>query len=220
MLISLYLSQKRADAHGIDKNTAADLLFALFIFGILGARAMYIWQNWHDYSYDLWAVFRLQEGGLVWYGGLFGGLLLGTLYTLWRRWPILKLCDFFAPIAALAHGIGRIGCFFNGCCYGKRTESFLGVHFPGESYAKIPTQLYEALGLFAVSAVLFLYARKKRREGSVLWLYLALYAILRFCIEFFRGDNTHYALLTLPQWMSAGLLAASLFLFFVQRKKK
>ena len=218
MLLSLYITQKRAAAYGVDQTTAADVLFAVFIFGIFGARVMYIVQNWDDYSGDLWAMFRLQEGGLVWYGGLFAAIFFGVLYALSRRWPILKLCDFFAPVAALAHGIGRIGCFFNGCCYGRRTDSWFGVHFPGDTYAKLPTQLYEALGLFMIAAFLFFYARKRRPEGSVVAMYLVLYAALRFVVEFFRGDNPHYFFLTPAQWISAGLIFASLALWAARRR--
>ena len=220
MIVSLILAERRAWRFGLEKNTVADLLFALFIFGVLGARAMFVWQHWDDYTGDRWGIFRIQEGGLVWYGGLFGAMLFGMIYALWRKWPVLKLCDFFAPIAALAHGIGRLGCFFNGCCYGKRTESFLGVHFPEDAYAKIPIQLYEALGLFIISAFLFSYSQKPRRPGNVLWVYLVLYAALRFFIEFFRGDNAHYLLFTLPQWMSLGLLAPALVLLTLQKNRQ
>lgn len=220
VVVSLFLAQKRAKRFGIDRAEAMDALFVLFISGILGARVFYVWQNFEDYTGDLWAVFRIQEGGLVWYGGLFGAIFLGTLYARLRHWPILKLCDFFSPIAALAHGIGRIGCFFNGCCYGLRTDSLLGVHFPGEPYANLPAQLFEALGLFFVSGLLFRFASKPRREGQVFLAYLGLYAILRFLIEFLRGDNTHYLRLTLPQWMSLGLLSAAALLFYLTKKKK
>ncbi len=220
MIVSLFLAQKRAAHFGIEPTAAIDALFMLFISGILGARVFYVWQNFPDYANDLWAMFRIQEGGLVWYGGFFGAIFFGTLYARLRHWPILKFCDFFSPIAALAHGIGRVGCFFNGCCYGLRTDSFLGIHFPGEPYANLPTQLYEALGLFILSGFLFYFSSKPRREGRVFLAYLGLYAILRFMIEFLRGDNAHYLRLTLPQWMSLGLFSAAALFFYLTKKNK
>src|SRR4029077_2882507 len=132
----------------------------------------------------------------VWYGGLFGAIFFGMLYARWRKWPILVLCDFFAPVAALAHGIGRIGCFFNGCCYGLRTDSIFGVRFPGEPYANLPTQLYEAAGLFFISGFLFYFSSKPRRTGRVFLVYILFYAVLRFFLEFLRGDNAHHFYLT------------------------
>ena len=146
MAVSLFVAEKRAGRFEFEKNLVADLLFVLFISGVIGARLVYVCQHWEDYATDRMGIFRIQEGGLVWYGGLFGALFFGIVYARWRKWPVLKLCDFFAPVSALAHGIGRVGCFLNGCCYGRRTASFLGVHFPDDAYARIPTQLYEALG--------------------------------------------------------------------------
>jgi len=218
MTASLIVTERRAVRFGFGKAEAADLLFVLFISGILGARIFYVWQHAQDFAVDWMAALRVQEGGLVWYGGLFGAILTGMLYARWRKWPILPLCDFFSPVAAMAHGIGRIGCFFNGCCYGLRTESIFGVHFPGEPYANLPTQLYEAAGLFVISGFLFYYSRKPRREGSIFLKYIFLYAMLRFVIEFMRGDNQHYFYLTLPQWMSIGLVAAVFSISFLWRK--
>lgn len=220
MIISLVLAEVNAGRFGLEKTTAADALFAFFIFGILGARAMYVWLHLEEYSGDPWGIFRLQEGGLVWYGGLFGASFLGLIYARARSWPILKISDLMAPILPLAHGIGRIGCFLNGCCYGQRTQGSWGVYFPGEPYAKIPSQLYEALGLFLISAVLFWTAARPRRQGVLFLKYLMLYAVLRFLIEFSRGDNNHYFFFTLPQWMSAALFGATTFLWTIQKNKK
>ena len=198
MVVALFLAEKRAKSFGLEAAQVADILFILFIAGIVGARAFYVWQHFEDYTSDLWAIVRIQEGGLVWYGGLFSAIFLGSLYARWRGWPILKLCDFFSPISALAHGIGRIGCFFNGCCYG---------------IAKLPTQLFEALGLFMISGVLFYLLPKPHKEGKIFLFYLLFYSMLRFVMEFLRGDNKHFFYLTLPQWMSLGLfLSALLFL--------
>ncbi len=220
MAVSLVLAEKRAARFSVDRTMAADALFVLFISGIMGARALYVVQNFDDYAGDWWAVLRIQEGGLVWYGGLFGGILITALYLRWRGWPILKLCDFFSPIAALAHGIGRIGCFFNGCCYGLRTNSVLGVRFPDQPYAVFPSQLFEALGLFIISAFLFRFASPSRRLGQVFWVYLLLYSMLRFVLEFLRGDNSHYFFLTLPQWMSLAFFVPVLLILISQRTQK
>ena len=220
VVVSLILAEKRARRFGFEPGMLTDALFVLFLGGILGARVMYVSQNFEDYRHDLWAVLRVQEGGLVWYGGLFGAVLCGALYARWRHWPILKLCDFFAPPAALAHGIGRIGCFFNGCCYGLRTDSAWGAYFPGRPYANLPTQLYEAACLFLLAGFLFHFSSQKRREGQVFLVYLFSYSVLRFLMEFLRGDNPHYFYLTLSQWMSTGLFLSAGFILLSRKNQK
>lgn len=218
--LSLVVSEARAPRHGIEKRQVADVLLVLFIGGVLGARLFYVIQHWADFAGDPMAAVRIQEGGLVWYGGLLCAIAGGAVYARWQRWPVMKLADFFAPVSAMAHGIGRIGCFFNGCCYGREAESFWAIALPGEEHARYPAQLYEAFGLFAISAVLFIFSRRPRREGSVLWLYLCLYGLLRFSVEFLRGDNDHYFSLTIPQWMSLALVGAALFFSRMPREKK
>ena len=91
-------------------------------------------------------------------------------------------------VITMAHGFGRLGCFFAGCCYGKPTDSFLGVTFPGHTQAVHPTQLYEAAFLFILFGVFsFLLFKYNFRHNFS--LYLVCYGIFRFCIEFLRGDH-------------------------------
>ncbi len=207
VLASLVAAEVRAKRFGLEKSQAADVLFMLFLFGVLGARVFYVVQHWDAFAADPWSAFRLQEGGLVWYGGLICAAAGGIGYARWRGWPVLRLADFFAPISAMAHGIGRIGCFLNGCCYGRELPS--GGHFPA--------QLLEAAGLFAVSAFLFAYARRNPALGRVLGAYLGLYGLLRFGVEFTRGDNAHHFYLTLPQWISLGFITAGFYLWKARR---
>ena len=183
------------------------MIFVLFISGIVGARILYVGLHWEAYRGNLLSIFHLQEGGLVWYGGFFSALFFGIFYARWRHWPILKLADLLSPVVAFAHGLGRIGCFLNGCCYGLRTDS-----------GRYPTQLIESLGLFLISGVLFYFSKPGGRQGRVLWMYIFLYAMLRFCVEFLRGDNPHFYTLTLSQWMSVGLWGGCVFIFFFQKR--
>ena len=85
MVMSLILAERRAGRFGFEPGMVADILFVLFLAGILGARILYVSQNFEDYRGDLWAIFRVQEGGLVWYGGLFGAMFCGALYARWRH---------------------------------------------------------------------------------------------------------------------------------------
>ncbi len=220
MLAVFLLADRRASSLGISRAIVIDLIFLLFVSGVVGARLFFVAQHFEDYREHFWKLFSIQEGGLVWYGGFLTAAFLGLVYASARKWPLLPLCDFFAPLLALAHGIGRLGCFLNGCCFGKVTDSALGVTFPGDSVARHPVQLYEAVFLFILSAFLFYLSSKKKRDGDVFIGYLIFYGVFRFFIEFLRGDQTLLAGLTYPQWTSILLFAGGIFLMIQLSRKK
>lgn len=156
--------------------------------------------------WDCSRALHFWDGDLVWYGGLFGGIAVSILFCRKRRISFLALADWSVAFVAFGHGLGRIGCFFAGCCYGKRTPSILGVSFPPPSIAfqqmqranqigalsatppLHPTQLYEAVAELCLSAFLFWREGKHRYLGQILINYLTLYPIVRAGIEVFRAD--------------------------------
>ena len=191
---------------------AADVSYVALIGGILGGRLLFVLLNWSEFAAAPMEIAAIWRGGLVWYGGFFGGLAAVRAYVAMKRLPFLRVLDFYAPYIALGHAIGRIGCFFNGCCYGKPTDSWCGVVFPGQLDRVIPTQLLEALGL----AIIFLVLRRLPRAAFA--AYLMLYALLRFCLEFLRGDQAMWwGGFTLQQLISVAVGAAGLALFFLFR---
>ncbi len=201
-----FLSMKRAKSLGYSQTLIADLIFLMFVSGVIGARLFFVLQHFENYRDNFRGVFFIQEGGLVWYGGFFGAVFSGILVARLRRWPFLKLCDFFAPVLPVAQAIGRIGCFFNGCCYGKNA---------------FPIQLLEASALLAMALLLLFLSRKNRPDGTLFMNYVVLYSGVRFLDEFLRGDQKHFGLLTLPQWMSLVLFGVGLFLvFFLGRERR
>lgn len=204
VLTVFFLAGRRARTFGFQRPALLDLVFLLFVSGVLGARIFFVIQHFDGYQSDFWKAFQIQEGGLVWYGGFFAAGLAGMIFCFFKKWPILRVCDFFAPLVALAHAIGRVGCFFNGCCFGHSGH---------------PVQLYEALFLLSLSLTLFFFSSRSKREGSLFLAYLFFYGIFRFLIEFLRGDQVRSGSLTVPQWTSVFLLLAALFLYFLTRKK-
>lgn len=182
----------------------ADLVFLLFVTGVIGARLFFVLQHFENYRGSLREVFFIQEGGLVWYGGFLGAAISGILVARWRRWPLFKLCDFFAPILPVAQAIGRVGCFFNGCCYGKN-------HFP--------LQLLEASILLTIALFLLFLSKKNRPDGMLFMNYVVFYSGVRFLDEFLRGDQERFGLLTLPQWTSLVMLGVGLFFILLLRRK-
>lgn len=211
MGISFVIVLRLAARFGFKKEDLLDLLFVLFVGGVIGARLFYVGQHWDSFEGRLWRIFYLQEGGLVWYGGFFLAVFSGILYARVKKLPILRLADFFSPILALAHGIGRVGCFFNGCCFGKTTNAFFGIFFPADPFSKrIPTQLLEFSFLFLLAGWLFYKLSHAHKEGSIFINYLFWYGAMRFLIEMLRGDQTDFFIgLTIPQWTSLILILAA-----------
>lgn len=156
--------------------------------------------------------------GFVFHGGLLGGALAGLAAARALHLDALLLMDHAAPCLAIGHGIGRVGCFFAGCCYGVPVR--WGVVLPQALGAPhdvplLPVQLIEAALNVTLGVALLRYARKKREPGYAAGLYCLVYAVMRFVLEFFRGDEVRGAAagLSTGQWMSLGLAAAGLWLF-------
>jgi phosphatidylglycerol:prolipoprotein diacylglycerol transferase len=181
-----------------EKILSQDELYSLFIYitvsGIIGARLLFVFSNPQDFVLDPMSVFKLWEGGLTYYGGFISAAIFVLAYVRIKKISILKLGDFFAPALALGHAIGRIGCFFAGCCYGKETNVAWSVVFRDKnSLAALgvhlhPTQLYESFGNFLIFFLLYFYSKKEHKKGFLVSFYFISYAVLRFVVEFFRGD--------------------------------
>ncbi len=189
--------------------------------GILGGRAFYVAANWDGYGQSPWEIIAVWHGGLIWYGGFIGGVVATALFMRRHNFPFLRGVDQVIPFVALGHAIGRIGCFLNGCCYGKPTSSWCGVRFPGQPVPVVPTQLFEAAGL----AALYWWLRRLqtperlRRPGTVFGAYLVAYGLLRAVIEFWRDQQPiGWFGLTWQQWISAGIAAVGVVLLARSRR--
>ena len=194
-LVTVAISIWRARQADISSDAVVDVIFWAAIGGVIGARGLWVLQN-PELAPGPAQWVNLRMGGLVFYGALLLGVP-AALLAMWRKKvPILVLCDAFACALPIGHGISRLGCFFAGCCYGTPTDLPWAVTF-GETLADAPlgvalhpTQLYEAGLLFGLAGVVNLVHSRKRHHGASLQAYLGLYAILRFVVEFVRGDAT------------------------------
>jgi len=170
-------------------------------------------------------------GEAVFYGGLIGGAIAMFLFCRGFKIPMLPVLDLFAPALAVAHGFGRIGCFFAGCCYGVPVQASnpIAVVFPPSAIGAptgvplFPMQLVEAACLFVLAAVLVVAYKKTAGTGLTICLYGLLYSVLRFVLEFYRGDAGRgvYGLFSTSQYISIGLFVVSAVLFcFVVKKRR
>ncbi|RMH70397.1 MAG: prolipoprotein diacylglyceryl transferase [Gemmatimonadetes bacterium] len=191
-----YLSLQRAKQVGLNPDDIIDLILVILVSSIGGARMLFVATHFSYYYTAPIRILMVWEGGLILYGGIIGALLAGWWFVRRRNIPFLKAADTVIPAVALGIGITRIGCFLNGCCFGFSCDPdfVLGVTFPVGSPADIaglsgklyPTQLYSSVAGFVLFGVLSVADRKKRFEGFTLSLFLTLYALFRFIVEFYR----------------------------------
>jgi len=189
-------------------NACSDLLLWIMISGILGARAAYVLSDLPSFLAAPLTVFRIDQGGLIYYGGFVGAAVALVIYARRHGENVWSVFDFVITAVPLAHALGRIGCFLNGCCYGALYDGALAVRFPegslpwwhhvreqlitrydASSLPVHPAQLYAVAANLVIYAVLVLVYRRRPGAGVTAALYVVLYAPTRFVLEFLRGDQ-------------------------------
>ena len=206
------------------------LIWLVGLFGaLLGAKILYIFVTYPvgvlvdmlcsgNFSF-------ITSGGYVFYGGLFGGIIGAFIGGKLAMTKLSYVEDCIVPFIPLAHAIGRVGCFFAGCCYGIPYDGFLAVpygklikgHAPDETI--FPVQLLEAFLDVVICVVLLHIAKKKLKKFDLVFIYLALYGIMRFVTEFFRGD-IHRGLflgVSTSQWISLGIVVVCVARFLLDK---
>lgn len=193
-LLGIYLASRRAKKEGLNPDLILDMGVYLLLAAIIGSRVLYVLTTWHEFARNPLDMFAIWKGGLVFYGGVLGAVPVGIWYVKKHHLPVWQTADIIAPYAALGHAFGRLGCFFAGCCYGAACSGpFCITYSDPRSLAPqgiplFPTQLMESGGEFLIFGLLLLLRRYKKFDGQLFWFYLVFYAVLRFTIEFFRGD--------------------------------
>ena len=198
-LLGLKLAMIRAQARGLDAAKVLDLGIYIIISALIGAKLLLVVTDFRVFRADPAELLTLARSGGVFYGGLLLAVAVALWYIRRAGLPLWTTCDAFAPGIALGHVVGRFGCLFAGCCYGKPTTAPWGITFSDPFAAANvgtplgvplhPTQLYEAGAEFLILMILLGSERKSRPfAGRTFWLYMLLYAISRFIIEFYRGD--------------------------------
>lgn len=217
--LGVFVARRRAKKEGIDPSIVSDLSIYVLCGGIVGARIFFVIQNFEGYKGHFIDVFKVYEGGLVFYGGLIGSTITFFVFAKKRELMLLKTMDIVFSSVALGLALGRIGCFLNGCCYGDVAGSdlFCAVKFPKtlDDYGRIdgspvflrhyhqgfvdlsesyslpvhPTQIYSFVACLAIFFVLNVFWKYRKNDGDVMLLFGIIYSINRFCIEFLRDDN-------------------------------
>ena len=226
-LLGLQFALKRARARGLDANRVMDLGIWIIISALIGAKLLLLVVEFDTFRQNPRELLTLLRSGGVFYGGLIAAVVVALWYLSRHRLPVWSVTDAFAPGIALGHVIGRLGCFFAGCCFGRITDVPWAVTFHNQYAAQNvgtplnvpihPTQLYEAgAELIILGGLLWLERKGRPFPGRTFWSYMLFYGITRFIIEFYRGDaRGMVGDLSTSQFVSAILVPLSIIMLFV-----
>lgn len=200
LMLGILINVHLAKLEGQDEELLWNGSVVAVVGALLGAKIMLISTDWGNYSHNFAQIFTLQylRAAGVWYGGLLGGVIAGILYMRHFRMPIMRILDAYTPGISFGHAIGKLGCFFAGCCYGRPSDAPWAVVFTSPVANKLsgtplevplhPAQLYEFSVELVLTLGLLLLWRRRRFPGQVLGTYLFLFGIARYFLEFYRDD--------------------------------
>ncbi|MBR2189123.1 MAG: prolipoprotein diacylglyceryl transferase [Eubacterium sp.] len=228
IIAAYYTLEYRAKKKGLDFSKAFGLLIWCLVFGYLGSKILYCITILPDLIQDPSLLLRSMTSGWVVYGGILGGMLGGGLFCRRNRLPSWKFFDTALASMALAQGFGRIGCFFAGCCYGREVHNHFSITFRDSSYAPnnvalFPTQLLSSAFDFVLFFFLIYYDNhRKKHDGEPTGLYLTIYSLGRFIIEFWRGDLARGGIggMSTSQIIAVAVFAVGLVIFIRRRNAK
>ncbi|MEW6237788.1 MAG: prolipoprotein diacylglyceryl transferase [Candidatus Omnitrophota bacterium] len=231
-------SVSRGEKLGYPADFIPNIMMIVAVSAFVFARLLHVLVDWESYAEHPYKIVFSRDG-FVYLGGFVGAIIATVVYSRCKGIRPLALGDLFAPYLALAQGIGRIGCFLFGCCYGGVCSHSWAVRFPQDSPAFYdhlnrglidamasaslpvhPTQLYESFFNFAHFAVLLLIRLRQKFLGQLAMCYLMIYSAGRFAIEFFRGDfRGALGPLSTSQIMSLLLFAGGLAGYLILRRR-
>jgi phosphatidylglycerol:prolipoprotein diacylglycerol transferase len=214
-LAGLWIAGRQARKDGLDPNRVTDLAVYVLIAGLIGAKIMLLAVDWTYYSENPRLLLSILQSGGVFYGGLLAALPVAWWYARRHALEGWRTADVLAPGLVLGQAVGRLGCLAAGCCWGKPASVPWAITFTNMQASRTvgtpldtpmhPTQLYESLAALGIFFTLLWIARRKRFHGQVTLGYVALYAVVRFVIEFYRGDASR-------GFVFGGLLSTSQFI--------
>lgn len=245
-LAALWLARRRAPQYGLTKEAVVDLATLMIVCGLIGGRLLYVFLN-VEYFIQHPAKIVFNRSDFVFFGGAAGGLLALIVYCRYKSLDSWNVGDAIAPAGALGHAIGRIGCLFQGCCYGRVCHLPWAIRFPANRDFELfynpafaahveryglspdapyslpvhPSQLYESVLNLAICGILLWLSPRRRFRGQLVLSYGTLYAASRFSVEFTRGDLERggWSWLSTSQWISLALLATCAVLWRLRGKK-
>ncbi|MBI5816624.1 MAG: prolipoprotein diacylglyceryl transferase [Nitrospinae bacterium] len=193
-LLGIAWAARLGKREGMAPQMVYDVSFWIILSAILSSRVLYVMVEYRHYLDRPLDVFKIWEGGLVFYGGVIGAVAAIAICARIYKFDMWKFADIAAPSAALGHAIGRLGCLFAGCCYGRETHvpwavTFEDVHSIAPTGVPLhPTQIYDSLNEFTIFLIITAFRPYRKFKGQVWWIWVGLYSFGRMIVEGFRGD--------------------------------
>lgn len=222
IFISSIIFQKISLREGYSEKDTSRLIFWTIFWSIIGARVLHIVVHMPYYYRHPFEIIKIRNGGLAVEGGILAGLSFVVIFCKINRFNPVKILDLLAVVVPVGQAIGRIGCFLNGCCYGEKTNCIIGVKFPHLSYKVLPTELFYSVSYLFLFFFLFFLYKKKVKEGIIFSTYIIFFSLIRYIIDFFRGDMIKTFLGLYPTQVLAipfFILGGFLFIIFSYRKE-
>lgn len=223
MVLGVFVACKLAKYRNLKSDDI--ILLALYVLplAVIGARLYYV--IFSEHSYTFWEIFEIWNGGMAIYGGVIGGAIGVILYCVIHKKNFIDVADIAVVALILGQGIGRIGCYFAGCCYGIEVTDPAFMWFPLSTQINgvwhLSTFFYESICDFIIFFVfLWLIREKVKTRGVMLSLYLISYGAVRCAIETFRGDSLYIGTMKVSQLLSLILMVVGIILLFVIYTKK
>ena len=218
IIVAATLFINKGKKKGLDEDSLLNVIIFAILGGMLGGKGLFIITEFKNIINEPSILLNFGYGFVI-YGAIGGGALAMYLYCRRKKWNIIEMIDITVPGLAIAQGFGRIGCFLAGCCYGAETTSPLGVVFPENSLAPSgihihPTQIYSSIFDFSLGFILLYYSKEQRKNGKVMGLYLIIYSIGRFIVEFLRDDSRgNVGVLSTSQFIAIFTLVFGIIIF-------
>lgn len=223
----MLVSRKFAQPMGISSEILNDIFVVILVSALIGARLMYVMINFKAYEGNFFDILKVWNGGLVFFGGFLAAVPAVAVYLKIKGVRIWKTADILSPGMAAGHAIGRLGCFFAGCCYGKVSDHPFAIRFTNpDSLAPLninlhPTQIYEVFSNFFLFIILSFLMKRKKIDGQVFLIYIILYSFFRFIIEFFRGDfrgDFFFNVISISQGIGLSVSIIACIILFIRLK--
>jgi phosphatidylglycerol:prolipoprotein diacylglycerol transferase len=194
-VVGTWIALREARRLGLDPDRLITIILGTVVAGVLGARVLYVLEHIDEFQHQWASVIALWQGGLTLYGGLIAGSGAGLLAARQLKMPMWTVADALTPSVALGTMFGRIGCFLNGCCYGKPTELPWGIVYPPDSFPGLefgsmpihPAQIYFALFGLALFVGLWMVRRRFTTPGTLFWTFIIAFALGRIGLDFTRA---------------------------------
>ena len=219
-LVGIIGISREARRYNLTTDNIVDLATWILIGAVVGARLVYVLTEIKFFlTRPWWETLMINSGGLAFHGGLLGGFLAGFLFTKLKKIHPWKLADIVAPFIALGYAIVRLGCFLNGCCYGKVSHLPWAVRCSAQdALLRHPTQLYSMLGSLIIFLILYRLRNHQQFAGFLFLLYIGLYGIMRFIVEIFRESPMVFPWLSIAQLVCIFMFLSSFTaIFFIKQ---